>query len=187
MARTSTSYKPGVSGNPGGTPRDADVSALARRYTVDAIRAFVETARLRQPAHASARVAAARELVAIGFPGLSKGTTTGEGNALHLHLLAVTNNLAPGAHVHLTGEPTPEAPAIEAEEFNPFAFDDRALPGADEDLPDEALPLWDAFKARKSAQIERDAAQNEPETPESTDPTTKEGDSTDDPRPPDGD
>lgn len=186
MARTSTSFKPGVSGNPGGSPKDADVSALARRYTVDAIRAFVEVARLTAPAHAAARVAAGRELVAIGYPGLGKGITSGEGNALHLHLLAVTNNVAPGGHVHLTGDPRPEAPAIEAEDFQPFEFTEQALPGAADDLPDEALPLWDAFKARKAAEIGRQATRNDAETPESTDSAQSEGDSTDDARQPDG-
>jgi hypothetical protein len=166
MAKTSTSFKPGVSGNPGGSPKDADVSALARRYTVDAIRAFVEVSRLTAPAHAAARVAAGRELVAIGYPGLGKGVTAGEGNALHLHLLAVTNHVAPGGHVHLTGEPKPDSPPqIEADDFHPFEFAEQALPGAADDLPDEALPLWDAFKARK-ARLE---AENRTETPESGD------------------
>jgi len=187
MAKTSTSFKPGVSGNPGGSPRDADVSALARRYTVDAIRAFVEVSRLTAPAHAAARVAAGRELVAIGYPGLGKGITSGEGNALHLHLLAVTNHVAPGGHVHLTGEPKPEPPEIEAEEgFAPFEFAEQALPEADEDLPDEALPLWDAWKARKALQKGRLEAENDPGTPESTDSAQKEGESDHDARQPDG-
>jgi hypothetical protein len=179
MAKTSTSFKPGVSGNPGGSPRDADVSALARRYTVDAIRAFVEVSRLTAPAHAAARVAAGRELVAIGYPGLGKGLTSGEGNALHLHLLAVTNHVAPGAHVHLTGEPAPVAPAIEAESFEPFEFAENSLPGTGDDLPDEALPLWDAFKARKAAETARLTAEND-------DSAQNEGESSDESRQPDG-
>lgn len=200
MAKSSTSFKPGISGNPGGGPSDRDISALARRYTVDAIRAFVQTARLTQPVHAAARVAAARELVAIGYPGLGKGASLGEGNALHLHLLAVTNNIAPGGHVHLTGAPKPEAPELEAEPFAPFAFDESALPRANEDLPGEALPLWDAWKARKAAETAQLSQENteaaaesadsgQPDGPDSAggaDSTENQGDGDVDVRKPDG-
>jgi hypothetical protein len=167
MARSSTSFKPGISGNPGGGPSDRDVSALARRYTVDAISALVRAARNSHPSNASASVAAARELVAIGYPGLGKGVATGEGNALHLHLLAVTAHVAPGGHMHLTGAPQPEAPPALEAEFAPFAFDETALPRPDDDLPGEALPLWDAFKARKAAEAAQLSQENSQATPDS--------------------
>lgn len=137
-------FPPGVSGNPGGTPRNANVQALARRYTVDAVRALVEVARLPAALAAAPKVAAARELIAIGH-----GTSVGAEltNALHLHLLAVQHVVPPDQNDSFV-EP------IDAEDAAEMAAFDRPglLPAPTEDLPDEALPLWDAYRVRREGE-----------------------------------
>ena len=142
MARgVATRFAPGVSGNPGGTPRNAAIQALARRYTVDAVRALVEVARLPASQHAAPKVAAARELIAIGH-GTSAGAelTT----ALHMHLLAVQQIVPPDQNDTFVD-------ATEAEDAAEMAAFDRPgmLPAPRDDLPDDALPLWDAYRVRR--------------------------------------
>jgi hypothetical protein len=64
-----TSFAPGASGNPGGRPKTGDISALARRYTVNALRALVEVADMPLSTRsANAKVAAARALTDLGYP-----------------------------------------------------------------------------------------------------------------------
>jgi hypothetical protein len=160
----SGSFKPGVSGNPNGSPHDKQVSALARRYTVDAITALVGVARKWSTDPAPA-VTAARALLDVGYPGMGKGAGAAvEQNVLHLHLLAV-QRVQPVENPHLTHEPAleaPEAPEIEGEAL---FFDPQALPEPEEDLPGDALPLWDEWKRRK-------ARQNAQETSDSAESTS---------------
>jgi hypothetical protein len=147
-----TSWRPGQSGNPSGRQKgEAEVQRLARRYSVDAIKALVEVARLPTYANPAAKVSAARELLAIGYPGLTKGQTADAASALHLHLTAIQTVHMGQPNPHLTGGPA----AIEAEAED--ADDEgligglKVLPEPDEGLPDEALPLWEAWKAAKEA------------------------------------
>jgi hypothetical protein len=66
-----TAWKPGQSGNPGGRPRElADVKALAREHTTEAIATLVDL--MRTGKTDSARAAAASELLsrAWGKPSL---------------------------------------------------------------------------------------------------------------------
>jgi hypothetical protein len=128
-------FQPGQSGNPGGKPAAAELSALARRYTADWLRGLVEVVRLPAKDHASAVVAAARELREVGYPGLTKGPSEGGASALHLHLLAVTQ------------VKTVEAPAADWIEADPdeAPIQPTLVPRPDGRLPHEAaLPLWDA-------------------------------------------
>lgn len=155
----SGSFKPGVSGNPNGSPHDKQVSALARRYTVDAITALVQIARGWQ-ANPAPAATAARALLDIGYPGMGKSGGAVEQNVLHLHLLAV-QRLEPAENPHLTRDPVPEAPQIEGEAL---FFDENALPEPDDDLPGDALPLWDAWKRRPKPW-------NTPATPDSAEST----------------
>lgn len=150
MARPGT-FPKGVSGNPSGTPRPKAITELARRYTPDIIRALVEVARLPAREHAAAKVAAARELRIIGYPGLEKqGLLDGLASPAQLHLLAVQTIHAVLPNPHLTGEPAEEGPEIDAEDWTSTP---GLLPEPDDALPDEALPLWDAYRARKRAEI----------------------------------
>lgn len=154
-----TPFAPGQSGNPGGKPKTAEVSALARRYTVDAIRGLVAVARLEAPSQTSARVAACRALVEIGNPGLAKQAFDGEAvNVLHMHLLAVMAAPQPGAASGPGTAPGPGAmqvaelmqlrgPADDEMVDDLAALDEIAdgmLPEARTAPPEEALPLWDA-------------------------------------------
>jgi hypothetical protein len=62
-----TAFKPGVSGNPGGRPREvAHVRELARKYTDEAILALVDVLRNKKE-RGSARVAAAEALLSRGY------------------------------------------------------------------------------------------------------------------------
>lgn len=154
---SSTRFVPGVSGNPGGTPRNAAVTQLARRYTIDAVRALVYVARLNSPQQASAMVAAARELIALGH-----GQTAGAelANALHLHLLAV-QQVVPLSE----NEPFSEPPVIE-QEVELAQWDHAGmLPAPREDLPDEALPLWDAYRVRHSDEVAEETPPTDPDAP----------------------
>jgi hypothetical protein len=176
--RHSGQFRPGVSGNPGGNVRSAEVTALARRYTVDAVRAFVETARITDPKYASARVAAAKELLAIAFPKGAEGG--GVVNHLHLHLLAVSQaNGASQAVVspHLTGEPDQEAERESAETaVDRWLGTPGLYPEPDDLEPGEALPLWDSYRARRptiEGRAEPPAAENTPETTAGTDSPAK--------------
>jgi hypothetical protein len=191
-----TSFRPGMSGNPGGRAQTSEVSRLARRYTVDALRALVEVTRLPAHLHAAAKRAAARDLLDIAYPGLGKGGFNVEGNAVHLHLLAV-QAMAGGAtnygredesqnSAH-SDEDADDGPQIDAEAW---ISTDKLLPEPDDLLPGEALPLWDVWKARKAAQNARDAepvGENGAGTPDSaaeSDPTPR--DSSENPDPPGG-
>lgn len=66
-----TAWKPGQSGNPGGRPRElADVKALAREHTTEAIETLVEL--MRTGKTDTARAAAASELLSRSW---GKATT----------------------------------------------------------------------------------------------------------------
>ena len=73
MPRSSTTFKPGQSGNPGGRPKG--IEALAREHTPAALAALVDA--LRSPRE---RVSAA---VALLDRGWGKPTVTVEGNVEH--------------------------------------------------------------------------------------------------------
>ena len=73
MPRSSTTFKPGQSGNPGGRPKG--IEALAREHTPAALAALVDA--LRSPKE---RVPAA---VALLDRGWGKPTVTVEGNMEH--------------------------------------------------------------------------------------------------------
>jgi hypothetical protein len=75
LPRSSTSFQPGQSGNPGGRPKG--IEALAREHTPAAIAALVDA--LRSPKE---RVGAA---VALLDRGWGKPTVTVEGNLDMLH------------------------------------------------------------------------------------------------------
>ena len=135
------SFVPGLSGNPGGRPAGAEISALARRYTADWVTGLVNVVRLPvNSKNAPSIVSAARELREVGYPGLTKGAPEGS-PSIHLHLLAVS----PG------GAPSPQEPATAAvvdgwgewtgEDEPPL--DERLMPRGNPALPHEALPLWD--------------------------------------------
>lgn len=159
-----TPFQAGQSGNPGGKPKSAELSALARRYTVDALRGLVAVARLEASKHDSAVTAACRALLDIGYPGhLKAAGADGEAaNVLHLHLLAVAG--APvGATIHQNGPLAPPGSALAQaqlaqlppeppdrqfegpteEEYLAQLAEDGMLPPASGALPHEALPLWD--------------------------------------------
>lgn len=170
MSRRS-SFQPGQSGNPGGKPKTAEISALSRRYSIDAVTALVDVVRMRPAEHcpASAIVAAARALIDIGYPGLARGgAMTGEGNALHLHLLAVQSSVVVATGAHLTGEPAAESTIEAGDEAEAWISNPELAPPAADDLPDTALALWDAARARVKARL---TAPNEPPTPESAEST----------------
>ena len=135
-----TPFAVGVSGNPGGRPKSAEVSALARRYTVDALRGLVAVARLEASKHDSAVVAACKALIDLGYPGHQKaGFADGESaNVLHLHLMAVS-----AAPVQLQQLPQIAQDTSGTVEL----FGDDMLPQAAAAMPEEALPLWDAWDA----------------------------------------
>ena len=79
------SFQRGISGNPGGKPASAEVSALARRYTADWLRGLVGVVRLPVcKENAPSIVSAARELREVGYPGLTK--SAGEAGSPSLHL-----------------------------------------------------------------------------------------------------
>jgi hypothetical protein len=147
-------FTPGVSGNPGGRPRTQEVSAIFRRYTVDAARALVQVARCEvHPKHAGPAVAAARALVEFGYPGLQRGDNEGLAfwEAVHKHLLAASQ-LVPAEHNDSAyGPPVLEGDVVPAEQPG-------MLPAPDDSLPDEALPLWDAYRTRHATSVEPSAA-----------------------------
>lgn len=146
------SFAAGQSGNPGGRPQAAEIAAIARRYTPDAIRALVAVCRGSDSA--SARVSAALGLLDRGWgkPRQELELSGGMGQALHLHLYAVQRLEQARAVAD-----TLEAPPIEG---TAAEFSDALLPRIDETPPHEALPLWDAAR-------ERDA---EPDPPEGASP-----------------
>lgn len=151
-------FPKGLSGNPGGKPVSRDFSQLARRYAPDIVKALIDVLRLPARDFAAAKVAAARELRIIGWPGLEKqGLLDGVANPGQLHLLAVQSVHAVLPNPHLTGEPTEEGPEIDGEGW--ISAPDL-LPTPLDDIPTEALPLWDAYKARKRAE----APESDPET-----------------------
>ncbi len=78
MARSSTSFQKGQSGNPGGRPKEvAEVRALAREHTNEAVQALRSIMRS-DDEPASARVAAANSLLDQGW-GRAPLAITGEG------------------------------------------------------------------------------------------------------------
>lgn len=141
------SFQPGRSGNPGGRPPSAEISALARRYTADWMTALVEVVRLpRVTKNLSGIVAAARELREVGYPGLSKASPEAPAGNLHLHLLAVTQeaqNVLRGLPGGGVSAPTLDGEAWDESETGQ-SVDSRTVPPPDSRLPHEALPLWDA-------------------------------------------
>ena len=67
MARSSTTFKPGISGNPGGRPQVIkEVRDLARAYTVEAIETL-NSIMLDKKAPAAARIAAAQAILDRGY------------------------------------------------------------------------------------------------------------------------
>lgn len=136
------SFQRGISGNPGGKPATAEVSALARRYTADWVRGLVDIARLpRTSKNAASIVSASIALRDTGYPGLTKGPSDAGSPTLHLHYLAVTNMPRAGAQEPLHGAEWIEG-HLEAEAEPPL--DERLMPRPDQVMPHEALPLWDA-------------------------------------------
>lgn len=171
-----TPFQAGHSGNPGGRPKSAELSALARRYTVDAIRGLVAVARLEAARHDSAVTAACRALLDLGYPGhLKGGGGDGEAaNVLHLHLLAVAGAPLQGLPQQLQSttaglaqlppeNPNPQEPeGPTEEEYLDQLVEDGMLPAAKERLPHEALPLWDRSAhglAKAQRAIDGNAAQ----------------------------
>jgi len=137
----------GPSSNPGGRPRTQEVSAIFRRYTIDAARALVKVARQEIPAkQAGPAVAAARAIVEFGYPGLHRGESDGLvfWEAIHKHLVAASQ-LVPAEE----NDSAYAAPVLEGSLA--LAEQPGMLPAPEADLPEEALPLWDAFKARQTA------------------------------------
>jgi hypothetical protein len=131
---TMGSFKPGQSGNPAGRPNDAEVVALARRYTADAIRALVEVCRYGK---GSERVSAATTLLDRGWGKPKQELEVGGlAEAVHLHLYAVQRMEA----VQVVAADVGGAP-IEGVADDYLA---ELLPRIDDRLPHEALPLWDA-------------------------------------------
>jgi hypothetical protein len=150
MSNEATRFRPGVSGNAGGSPRSSAVSALARRYTVDAVRALVDVARLSPgPSTTAPKVAAASKLIEIGYPGLQRGIVESM-NVLQMHLLALQQTVDASENDLLSPE---QAPEIEA---GPDWDTPGALPTPDDSLPDDALPLWDSFRVRRQPVVDVD-------------------------------
>ena len=82
MARSSTTFKPGQSGCPGGRPKSvAEVRELARKYTVEAIETLVEIMRDAQCTPA-VRVAAANALLDRGHGRPPQAIETSNGTTL---------------------------------------------------------------------------------------------------------
>jgi hypothetical protein len=137
------SFQRGISGNPGGKPASAEVSALARRYTADWLRGLVGVVRLPVcKENAPSIISAAVALRDTGYPGLTKSAGEAGSPSLHLHLLAVTREaqaalqaLPQGATLEGFGDwHEPDEPPL----------DPSYVPPVDERLPHEALPLWNA-------------------------------------------
>jgi hypothetical protein len=150
-------FQPGRSGNPGGRPSEREISALARRYAPDIIRAWVDVCR-NATDNPSARVAAANALADRGWgkPRQEVEVSGSMGQALHLHLYAVQRlEEARAVAADL------EAPPIDgtAEDFS-----DVLLPPP---LPEEALPLWDAMRERAADQPEDPPGEEPPPDPPS--------------------
>ena len=151
-----TPFQAGQSGNPGGKPKSAELSALARRYTVDALRGLVAVARLEASKHDSAVTAACKALLDLGYPGHQRaGFADGEAaNVLHLHLLAVAGAPAQPTQLLATtsgqAQLTPEMAEPEGptrEEWLEQLAEDGMLPPEAAAMPHEALPLWDAKRS----------------------------------------
>jgi hypothetical protein len=154
-----TSFRRGISGNPGGRPATGEISALARRYTADWLRGLVEVVRLpvcRE--NAPSIISAAVALRDTGYPGLTKAAPDTGPASLHLHLLAVTQEAQATQRLGATLQSLPTGPVVEgiaagwADVHEPLAADrplieDAYLPPLDEAMPHEALPLWDAAAA----------------------------------------
>jgi hypothetical protein len=136
MPATAGSWRAGESGNPGGRANDAEVAALARRYTVDAMRALVEVARTAY-GNPSARVTAALGLLDRGWGKPRQDVSlTGTADSVHLHLFAVQQlNDINGVMADI-GAPPIAAATIPTD----------MLPAPEEVLPHEALPLWEATR-----------------------------------------
>jgi hypothetical protein len=145
------------------------MQALARRYSVDSMQTFVWAARLRIPSYAAASVRAAEILTKIGYPGIMDNETPVEEGALHLHLLAMIEGEGPQPTPAIAPEPEPELAAV----LEQVTIDMELLPEPAEDVPGAALPLWDAYRARKRA-TEADAAESEAAAPHAAEPETQD-------------
>jgi hypothetical protein len=144
-----TSFRRGISGNPGGRPATAEISALARRYTADWLRGLVGVVRLPVcKENAPSIISAAVALRDTGYPGLTKAAPDTGPASLHLHLLAVTREaqatLQQVGVVSAVEEVSAAGWGIDAHEPQ---IEDAYLPPLDEAMPHEALPLWDAAAA----------------------------------------
>ena len=139
------SFQRGISGNPGGKPASAEVSALARRYTADWLRGLVGVVRLPVcKENAPSIVSAARELREVGYPGLTKSAGEAGSPSLHLHLLAVTRDAQATLQALPGGVFDGVADWSEPTDAGEMPLDATYVPAPDERLPHEALPLWDA-------------------------------------------
>jgi hypothetical protein len=168
---TRTSYRRGISGNPGGRPATAELSALARRYTADWMRGLVGVVRMpvcRE--NAPSIVSAARTLAEYGYPGIGKGTADEAHASLHLHLLAVSGDVQAtlqGAVQGVTLEGVDwalgggDAPGDAPGDLHEPPLDEAWLPPLDERLPHEALPLWDAAAGADQHDTQEDSSRDE--------------------------
>jgi hypothetical protein len=163
-----TSFRRGVSGNPGGRPATAEVSALARRYTADWVRGLVGVVRLPPcKEHASAIVSAAIALRDTGYPGLkSANAETGGPASLHLHLLAVTQDAQATQRLGATLQSLPQGAVVEGAvweaDLHEPALAEEYVPPPDDRLPHEALPLWDAAAGAVEAGADHENDRNDP-------------------------
>lgn len=175
------SFKPGnTAGQNTSGRRSREVGALARRYTVDSIRALVDVVRLPAATHATPKIAAARMLLEIGHSGLFKADAAGDGgDAGRLHLLALQELAPPGSVAAIRpADGEDGGPALDAEALIGGDGFYGLLPAPDDDAPDEAMPLWDAWKARKAMVTARDAeltGANEPTTTDSGESESESG------------
>jgi len=153
VARNQTTFRPGQSGNPAGRPSTADVAALARRYTAEAVLGLVKCVRLNPAEHGAVVVRAAEALLARGYgaPKQDFGAIDGAEAGPGAHWVAVQQ-----AQDADTGEMVPA--------FLPAAAGDAdmgdlgMLPIPNAPPPTEAgLALWDA--SHNGAVIEGEAEQ----------------------------
>jgi hypothetical protein len=143
-----TSFRRGISGNPGGRPATAEVSALARRYTADWLRGLVEVVRLPVcKENAPSIISAAVALRDTGYPGLTKAAPDTGPASLHLHLLAVTREAQATLQQVGVVSAVEEVSAGWGIDAHEPQIEDTYLPPLDEAMPHETLPLWDAAAA----------------------------------------
>jgi len=163
------SFKPGQSGNPGGRPSTAEISALCRRYTADWVAVAVDYCRQPRTAkNGPTAIAAARLLAEFGYPGHAKATAETVQTVRHMHLLAVMQGPqkllegAPGVANGVWGESGTED---SADSDDSPLIDLTMFPPAGGALPHEALPLWDAAGDAADQAEEGNAETQAPEAP----------------------